>query len=74
MKMLLAAIGVTMLSGCAPMCHQKPDRVVQNKIFIECLKVIPPGPNVTKYNDWDEVISECNSSAYYQSLRGCENE
>jgi hypothetical protein len=33
------------------------------------MKALPAGPQATKYNDWDEVVGECESVAYYQSLK-----
>ena len=43
------------------------DTCTRNEIFQQCIKNLPNGPQITKYNDWDEVVSECNNSAYYIS-------
>ena len=42
---------------------------LQREIFNECMKMLPAGPVATKYNDWDEVVSECGNQAYYMSHR-----
>lgn len=42
---------------------------LQREIFNECMKMLPAGPLATKYNDWDEVVSECGKQAYYLSIR-----
>ena len=33
------------------------------------MKNLPAGPVATKYNDWDEVISECRITSYYMAQR-----
>lgn len=43
------------------------DTCVRNEIFQQCIQNLPKGPEVTKYNDWDEVVGECSESAYYIS-------
>ena len=45
------------------------DQVLHREIFNECLKNIPKGPQSTRYNDWSEVINECNSTSYYMALK-----
>ena len=45
------------------------DQCMRRELFIQCLKYIPKGPDSTKYNDWDEVIKECQNASYYHSLR-----
>ena len=45
------------------------DQCLRVEIFKECLGALPPGPEVTRYNDWDEVVQRCSSAAYYQSKR-----
>lgn len=64
------------ITGCSDrsFCKNKPVPELRSKLFQECLKLIPKGPTHTKYNDWSEVVDSCGDQAYYQSLRGCENE
>ncbi len=45
------------------------DQCLRARLFEQCLKALPAGPEATKYNDWDEVVAACESAAYYQSLR-----
>jgi hypothetical protein len=35
--------------------------------FEACMKALPAGPAQTKYNDWAEVVSECDMVSYYQA-------
>ena len=42
---------------------------MQRELFNECMKLLPAGPQATKYNDWDEVVSECRIGARYMSKR-----
>ena len=46
-----------------------PNQCLRREIFNECMKILPSGPVSTKYNDWDEVVSECGNQAYYMSHR-----
>jgi hypothetical protein len=59
------------LSACdgGPPDPTQPDQCLRREIFMQCLGTVPKGPDSTKYNDWDEVVSECENAAYYQSKR-----
>ncbi len=61
---LLTAV---LAGGC--MESTGPDQCLRREIFQQCMKALPAGPQATKYNDWDEVVGECESVAYYQSLK-----
>lgn len=56
------AVGL-LLAGCAPRGEWKRDPEVQAKVFSECMASLPKGPEVTRYNDWAEVVEECNDTA-----------
>jgi hypothetical protein len=56
------------LGGCSP-DPQTVDQCMRREIFQQCMKALPAGPSATKYNDWDEVVAQCDSVAHYQSLR-----
>jgi hypothetical protein len=45
------------------------DQCQRREIFQQCMKLLPAGPQVTKYNDWDEVVRQCDAIAYHQSLK-----
>lgn len=45
------------------------NQCLRKQYFDDCLTKTPKGPDVTKYNDWDEVVDSCASTAYYMSLR-----
>ena len=70
----LILLTVLLLAACSkddkPFIDERESNLcLQREIFNECMKILPAGPLSTKYNDWDEVISECSSSAYYLSKR-----
>lgn len=61
-----------LLSGCVPEVPKKTwanDQCLRAELFQACLRSLPAGPTASKYNDWDEVVSECESAAYRQSAR-----
>lgn len=71
----LCVLVLVMLAGCArdpenPSHGGYYDQDVRREVFFECLKVVPAGPQATKYNDWSEVVSECGNQASYISQRG----
>ena len=45
------------------------DQCKREQLFSDCLKNLPHGPDVTKYNDWDEVVQQCGSIAHSISRR-----
>ena len=61
-------IVAALLSGCNK-DPQKVDQCIRTKLFESCMRSLPAGPVSTQYNDWDEVVNECENAAYYQSLR-----
>lgn len=75
-RIILIAL-LIVLSGCSdsPWCAQGVNQKIRRERFDSCLKNIPKGPQTTKYNDWAEVVSQCDNIAYYQSMekpKGCE--
>lgn len=59
--LLLAAL---MLAGCEPPEQSwYTDQTVRREVFMQCLEKAPAGPQITKYNDWAEVIDECGTQA-----------
>lgn len=68
-----ALISIAVLAvGCGPGQKLEPvglDQCMRREIFFECLRAVPPGPSSTQYNDWSEVVDECDSAALYQSKR-----
>jgi hypothetical protein len=75
LKYIILMLAVTLSACDNGTINVLPDKVVitdqclRREIFKECLTVVPAGPLATKYNDWDEVITECRHSAYYMSQR-----
>ncbi|MNK14269.1 hypothetical protein D3C87_323690 [compost metagenome] len=69
---ILAILGfAAILAGCdaAVMDEMQPNQCLRAEIFKQCMAILPSGPVATKYNDWNEVVSECGSQGYYQSMR-----
>ena len=57
------------LSGCVEEFTSGPDQCMRREIFMQCMAALPAGPNEVKYNDWSEVVGQCETVAYYQSVR-----
>lgn len=64
-----ASLFTVVLGGCTEPDPQRVDQCMRREIFQQCMKALPVGPKTTMYNDWDEVVKECENVAYYQSLR-----
>ncbi len=81
MNKLLIVMAVMALTACGKHSSDTtayasdPDDVIvvnaclQRELFNECMKALPAGPQATKYNDWDEVVSQCRQGARYMSKR-----
>jgi hypothetical protein len=63
----LSVLALVFLSGCTE--TTATDQCLRREIFFQCLNSLPAGPVATKYNDWDEVVSQCGSEAAFQSIR-----
>lgn len=75
-KIMLASLVVFLLSGCTADNNQPkyaPNQELRIKLFQECLKLIPEGPKYAKYNDWSEVIEQCDKISRYQSMKCIKN-
>ena len=68
-KLILIAAAAACLCACGNAPTMVVDQKLRHEYFIECMQKLPKGPAQTKYNDWDEVVEACSSSAYYLSLR-----
>ena len=72
MKKILLAVSVLALTACSVEHTESKtvvDQCLRAQLFDRCVKIIPPGPLATRYNDWDEVIGECGGQALSQSRR-----
>jgi hypothetical protein len=70
MKKLLILLVPFLLVGCEDVgsySQYETNQPLRRQIFLECMNALPAGPITTRYNDWDEVVSSCESAAYYQS-------
>lgn len=73
MKRCLLLIAVAaLLQGCmmdGP-TRLETDQCLRQEMFFKCLSMVPKGPEqVRNSNDWDEVVHECGSQAYYLAQR-----
>ena len=74
MKLAALIAAAAVLVGCQKAPGEKPsghvfDQCFRAAAFERCLTLAPAGPQVTKYNDWSEVIDSCDDAARYQSWR-----
>lgn len=60
------AIGA-MLAGVHPDIKREPHRCERQALFDSCLARVPKGPNSTVYNDWSEVVNDCDHIAKSQA-------
>ncbi len=67
LKVLVAALAVVSLTACVQERDVSYEQALRVQLFNDCLARIPKGPEVTRYNDWDEVVQTCDNTAYYQS-------
>lgn len=62
---------VLLLVGCSQSHVQSgtpAERAAYRKAFFDdCMKALPTGPQVSHYSDWDEVVRECDQTAYYNT-------
>lgn len=57
------------LTGCEPPEQTwYYNQTLRQKLFSECLKNAPAGPQSTHYNDWSEIVDECGTQAEYMSV------
>jgi hypothetical protein len=70
LKVILAVLALIM-AGCeTPVANPwVVDECLNREIYRECMALLPKGPDKTVYNDWDDVIDECNDRAYYRSQK-----
>ena len=71
MKYFLISLTLLMLVGCTPESQETiTDQCLRSKLFKECMTLIPKGPSTVHENgDWEGVIDECGSQAYWQAQR-----
>lgn len=67
MKSLMILL-VVLMAGCSGP-RWETDQELRAKLFQDCLKAVPKGPDSVVSNDWAEVVDSCENAAYYQSQR-----
>jgi hypothetical protein len=68
---IVLLIAVLTLVGCTPenMGREQLDQCIRWQLFQQCMAALPAGPVQAKYNDWDEVVSQCESTASRAAYR-----
>lgn len=70
MNKLIAIAPLLILMGCK---NQMDDVVIDQCLRVQlaqqCMKDLPAGPVVALYNDWSEVVAECDNNAVWQAKR-----
>jgi hypothetical protein len=80
MKRCILLLTALVLAGCTEKADgtlttaKKEDTAQVNQcmkaeLFYKCLNTVPAGPSATKYNDWDEVVQQCEYAASHMSYR-----
>lgn len=69
MKAIFVIPFLFLLAACNTENQTQADQCLRVDLFKQCMALLPKGPDKTVYNDWDEVVAECGSQSYYQSLR-----
>jgi uncharacterized protein YcfL len=67
---LFVVLMLLLLGGCGK--HQNDyvwDQCLRIQLAQQCMVNLPAGPISTHYNDWDEVVYECDRRAESQSRR-----
>ncbi len=69
-KSIALIVGVIGLTGCdAGQVPYARDQCLRTTLFQACLAAVPVGPQTTVENQWAEVVKQCESAAFYQSIR-----
>lgn len=53
--------------GCSD--HTYIDQEIRERLFFQCLEKLPKGPEVVKYNDWDDVVDSCYNASRSMAIR-----
>lgn len=70
MNKLVVVLALVLAACTEPVEERQADQCLRRELFQECLAAVPQGPTHTAgSNDWDEVIAECRTTAYYMSNR-----
>lgn len=64
-----ASLACTLMLSLAA-CGEAPtyNQELRVQLFQDCLKAVPKGPEVSTFNDWNEVVQTCDNISYYQSF------
>jgi hypothetical protein len=72
-KLLPILLATLLLSGCVPQAgsaciEEDYNQVLRRQLFKECLDSVPEGPSTTTFNDWSEVVNNCDMISARQSI------
>lgn len=70
MKLVMIALAVNVLAGCAQTddATTHVDQCLRREIMMQCIATVKNGA-VSTHKDLGPMVNECQSAAYYQSLR-----
>ena len=67
-RIIPGLLALLLLAGCdGASIEPKQDGALRIALTERCMKNLPAGPVSTQYNDWDEVVSQCDDNAYYET-------
>lgn len=67
--LLMAIFAICTACTIGPERQYYVDQTKRAELFQMCLKAVPAGPQSTHYNDWSEVVANCDGFAYRTSLK-----
>lgn len=68
LKLTIVLFGAVILSGCNKTTEPPPPPLsgpLRVALVRDCMAHLPAGPVATQYNDWDEVVAQCDNTAWY---------
>lgn len=70
-KLICVALVSIAIVGCKGSANSDMviDQCLRIQLAQQCVKDLPASPVETKYNDWDEVINQCDENSMRQSVR-----
>ena len=64
-KVISALAALALLSACGE-APPKPSGALRIALAQKCMESLPEGPKATRYNDWGEVVAQCDDNAWNQ--------
>jgi hypothetical protein len=70
-KLSVVCFAALIIAGCSsgPTYDVALDQQLRQKIFCDCLKDVPKGPEVTGKSDWSKIVEKCSDHSYFAAKR-----